>query len=131
MILKGMILPLLGSIDTVLFNRQIFQIQIQISFFEINRKSLRANLAKAPNSCLWIIVGPFWAKFKSIQILATSTFDIIQKKQKNPISEWAFLFLIGFIPCKAEQPLRGMELQEMKHKKDYGIQKIYLERTYS
>ena len=44
-----------------------------------------------------------------------------------------FFFLkkkIG-IPCKAEQPLRGMELQEKKHKKDYRIQKICLERTYS
>ena len=24
---------------------------------------------------------------------------------------------LGFTPCKAEQPLRGMELQEKKHKK--------------
>ena len=30
-----------------------------------------------------------------------------------------------------EQPLPGMELQEKKHKKDYRIQKICLERTYS
>ena len=31
-----------------------------------------------------------------------------------------FFFLkkkMGFTPCKAEQPLRGMELQENKHKK--------------
>ena len=41
-----------------------------------------------------------------------------------------FLKKIG-IPCKAGQPLRGMELQEKKHKKDYRIQKICLERTYS
>ena len=33
-----------------------------------------------------------------------------------------FFFLLGFTPCKAEQPLRGMELQEKKHKKDYRIQ---------
>ena len=38
---------------------------------------------------------------------------------------------LGFTPCKAEQPLRGMELHEKKHKKDYRIQKISLERTYS
>ena len=31
----------------------------------------------------------------------------------------------------AQQPLRGMELQEMKHKKDYRILKIHLERPYS
>ena len=38
---------------------------------------------------------------------------------------------VGFTPCKAEQPLPGIELQEKKHKKDYRIQKICLERTYS
>ena len=38
---------------------------------------------------------------------------------------------LGFTPCKAEKPLQGMELQEKKHKKDYRIQKICLERTYS
>ena len=43
-----------------------------------------------------------------------------------------FFFLkLGFTPCKAEQPLLAMELQEKKHKKDYTIQKICLERTYS
>ena len=41
-----------------------------------------------------------------------------------------FFFKLGFTPCKAEQPLQGMELQEKKHKKDYRIQKICLERTY-
>ena len=40
-------------------------------------------------------------------------------------------FKLGFTPCKAEQPLRGMELQEKKHKKDYRIQKICSEKTYS
>ena len=42
-----------------------------------------------------------------------------------------FFFLIRITPCKTEQPLQGMELQEKKHKKDYRIQKICLERTYS
>ena len=32
---------------------------------------------------------------------------------------------------QAEQPLRGMELQEKKAQKDYSVQKICLERTYS
>ena len=27
------------------------------------------------------------------------------------------IFKIGFTPCKAEQPLQGMELQKKKHKK--------------
>ena len=42
-----------------------------------------------------------------------------------------FFFKLGFTPCKAEQPLRGMELQEKKNKKDCRIQKVCLERTYS
>ena len=29
----------------------------------------------------------------------------------------AFFYILGFTPCKAEQPLQGMELQEKKHKK--------------
>ena len=40
-------------------------------------------------------------------------------------------FQLEFTPCKAKQPLRGMELQERKHKKNYRIQKICLEKTYS
>ena len=28
-----------------------------------------------------------------------------------------YIFKLGFTPCNAEQPLRGMELQEKKHKK--------------
>ena len=36
----------------------------------------------------------------------------------------------SWIPCKAEQPLQGMELEEKKHKKEYRIEKICLKRTY-
>ena len=43
---------------------------------------------------------------------------------------WLF-FKLGFTPYTAEQPLQGMELKEKKQKKDYRIQKICLERTYS
>ena len=45
---------------------------------------------------------------------------------------WRFFsfFLLGFTPRKAEQPLRGMELQEKEAQKGYRIQKICLERTY-
>ena len=38
---------------------------------------------------------------------------------------------MGFTPCKAEQPLRGMELQEKQAQKDHSIEKICLERAYS
>ena len=40
-------------------------------------------------------------------------------------------FKLGFTPCKAEQLLRGMELQEKEAQKDYSIQEVCLERTYS
>ena len=43
-----------------------------------------------------------------------------------------FFFLkLGFTPCNAEQPLQGMELQEKEPQKDYRIQEISLEWTYS
>ena len=38
---------------------------------------------------------------------------------------------MGFTPCKAEQPLRGMELQEKQAQKDHSIEEICLERAYS
>ena len=40
-------------------------------------------------------------------------------------------FKLRFTPCKAEQPLRGMKLQEKEAQKDYSIQEICLERIYS
>ena len=42
-----------------------------------------------------------------------------------------WLGLIWFAPCKAEQPLWGMELQEKEGQKDQSIQKICLERAIS
>ena len=34
---------------------------------------------------------------------------------------WEFFFLwFWFTPCKAEQPLRGMELQEKEAQQDYS-----------
>ena len=38
---------------------------------------------------------------------------------------------LRFTPRKAEQLLRGMELQEKEAQKDYRTQEICLERTYS
>ena len=42
-----------------------------------------------------------------------------------------FFFKLGFTPCKVEQPLQGIELQEKETQKDESIQEICLERTYS
>ena len=38
---------------------------------------------------------------------------------------------IRFNPCKAEEPLPGMELQEKEAQKDLRIQNTYLERIHS
>ena len=35
---------------------------------------------------------------------------------------------MGFNTCKAEQPLKGMELQEKEAQKDHSIQDICLEK---
>ena len=40
-------------------------------------------------------------------------------------------FKLGFTPCKDEQTLRGMEVQEKEAQKDLTIQEICLEKTYS
>ena len=42
-----------------------------------------------------------------------------------------FFFKLGFIPCKAEQPLQGMGSQEKETQKDLNIQGISLKGTYS
>ena len=36
---------------------------------------------------------------------------------------------MGFTPCMAEQPLRGMELQGKEGQKNSGIEESCLERT--
>ena len=42
-----------------------------------------------------------------------------------------FFLQLGFTPCKAEQPLQGMELQEKEAQKEQSIQGISLEGTHS
>ena len=77
------------------------------------------------------------AKLEPIHIEIDRTVKPIQQKQQKrryckPSSGFnAFFLKFRFTPCMAEQPLRGVELQEKKHKKDYRIHKICLERTYS
>ena len=47
-------------------------------------------------------------------------FVIIIRKSyelRRGIQHIFFFFKLGFTPCKAKQPLRGMELQERKHEK--------------
>ena len=61
----------------------------------------------------------------------TIKFDVVDSDiplllGKNTIKQWNLtintrndtaFFLLGFTPCKAEEPLQGMELQEKKRKK--------------
>ena len=49
----------------------------------------------------------------------------------DQLSHYLFFFLMGFTPCKTEQPLPGMEFQEKEAQKDLSTQEICLERTYS
>ena len=72
----------------------------------------------------------------SLDVNLPGSVDVISGIKKNVRKRKVFLleyifFSLGLTPCKAEQPLRGMQLQEKKHKKDYRVQKICLERTYS
>ena len=75
------------------------------------------------------------AKFHAYFNLATCSNYSITSSVKFGVFHFfervIILFKLGFTSCKAEEPLRGMELQEKKHKKDYRIQKICLERSYS
>ena len=45
-----------------------------------------------------------------------------RKKQQYSIDQWkkamSDFFQLGFTPCRAEQPLQGMELQEEEMQKD-------------
>ena len=49
----------------------------------------------------------------------------------NKLNFFLWFFLIGIHSLQAEQPLQGMELQEKEMQKDWGMQKICLEKTYS
>ena len=50
----------------------------------------------------------------------------------NLVSFHVVLFFpLAFTPCKAEQPLQVMQLQEKEAQKDYSIHEISYERTYS
>ena len=60
--------------------------------------------------------------------IAVQWFKVLTIFKKSAIT---FFKKLGFTSCKAEQPLWGMELQEKEAQKDYSIQEICLERTYS
>ena len=45
--------------------------------------------------------------------------------------QYFIFFFVGIHSIKAEQPLKGMELQEKEAQKDYILLEICLERTYS
>ena len=66
------------------------------------------------------------------QIFFPQNFEITLSEELSLAKKkfYIYIFLIG-IHSKAEQPLRGMELQEKEAQKDYSIQEIYLEKTYT
>ena len=106
----------------------------QFSFFIYFEKSmqvpLKENIANGRNS-LAISYLAFYFISRSKDFIFLLKILFICYISYLAIVTFFFFFKLGFTPCKAEQPLRGMELQEKKHKKNYRIQKICLERTYS
>ena len=56
---------------------------------------------------------------------------LIMLLSQFPLTLFVFFLKLGFTPCNAKQPLQGMELQEKEPQKDYRIQEISLEWTYS
>ena len=81
------------------------------------------------NVIFGIIVNTF--KFSSRNTLVYLSSRHLALACKPVLCFFFFFCLFGFTPFKVEQPLRGMELQEKKARKDYSIQEICLERTYS
>ena len=69
--------------------------------------------------------------FEEVRMMNTSD----QKLGSTSVCSVFFFFFFFLIEIHSMQgwtaTTRGMELQEKKHKKDYRVQKIYLERTYS
>ena len=61
----------------------------------------------------------------------TNMVKIVIMNFHYPEASFFYIYILGYTPCKSEQPLRGMELQEKEAQKDYSIQEICLERTYS
>ena len=51
-------------------------------------------------------------------------------KKKRLEHSWVF-FKLGFTPYKALQPLQGMGFQEKEAQKEYSMQEICFEITYS
>ena len=59
------------------------------------------------------------------QIGAEMIFSIVMSS-----NIYSNLLLLEFNLCKAEQPLRGIELQEIEEENMKSIEEIWLERTF-
>ena len=53
--------------------------------------------------------GPYFYGSNFVTFISTLNFQVLQKP--------CFLKKMGFTPCKAEQPLQGMDLQEKEAQK--------------
>ena len=61
--------------------------------------------------CIIVNNSPFYRCNHTLQLNCTKASPIF------------FFFKLGFTPCRIEQPLRGMELQEREAQKDYQVYK--------
>ena len=55
----------------------------------------------------------------------------LSRNHTGIMKEFFQITSVGFTLCKVEQPLQGIVLQEKEAQKDWNIQEISLERTYS
>ena len=56
-------------------------------------------------------------KVAANSILNVCSYHVTQVFQSESTLYSFVFFKLGFTPCEAKQPLRGMELQERKHEK--------------
>ena len=110
------LLPIFGKIFEKIILHKIYHFQLEERLLNCNQSGFRLS-----DSCI-------------NQLLAI-THEIFQAFDCNPPLEVKSVFLdffkLGWTPCKAEQPLQGMESQEKEDQKDENTQEICLERTYS
>ena len=66
-----------------------------------------------------------------VRIEEMKTIIIFSKIIRWEVGNLFFKKKMGFIPCKAKQPLCGIELQQKEAQKHYSIQEICLKSTYS
>ena len=69
--------------------------------------------------------------YSALEYFLPNVPKISERSLENASDGDQFFLKLGFTPCKDEQLLRAMELQEKEAQKEYSIQEISLERANS